>query len=222
VHNVKRILTVSACCFLADVMLAAAEPPSSRPAFWAQPIQLDGAPNLHQISTNLYRSAQPNAQGMKNLKQKGIATVVNLRSFNSDRDEIGNTGLGYQHVYMKAWRPERKEIVRFLQIVTDPKRTPVLVHCQHGADRTGTMCAVYRIAVQGWTKEEAVREMTDGGFGFHEVWQNLPNWIEELDIESIRKDAGIKTGTEPDGAANRSQPVRSETNQASSAAGSRR
>ena len=133
---------------------------------------------------------------MKNLKQMGIETIVNLRSFHSDRDEIGATGLGYEHIYMKAWHPERKEIARFLQIVTNPKRTPVLFHCQHGADRTGTMCALYRIVVEGWTKEEAIREMTDGGFRFHKIWANLPKWIEDRDIDSIRKDAGIKTGTE--------------------------
>jgi protein tyrosine phosphatase (PTP) superfamily phosphohydrolase (DUF442 family) len=191
----KTTLTISIGCMLAGAVLAG-ESLTNRPASWAEPVMLDGVPNLHQVTTNLYRSAQPTAQGMQNLKEKGIATVVNLRSFHSDRDAIRGTGLVYEHIYMKAWHPERKEIVRFLQTVTDPKRAPVLVHCQHGADRTGTMCALYRVAVQGWTKEEAVREMTHGGFGFHEVWQNLPGWIAELDIESIRRDAGIKTGTE--------------------------
>lgn len=160
---------------------------------------LDGVPNLHEVCTNFYRSAQPTAEGMRSLKQKGITTVVNLRSFHSDRDEIGATGLGYEHIYMKTWHPEREDVVRFLRIITDPKRAPVLVHCQHGADRTGTMCALYRIVVQGWTKEEAVREMTEGAFGFHEVWQNLPSWITELDVESIKKDAGINTDTEQQG-----------------------
>ena len=47
-------------------------------------MQLEGVPNFHQVSTNLYRSAQPTAQGMRKLKQRGIATVVNLRSFNSE------------------------------------------------------------------------------------------------------------------------------------------
>ena len=163
---------------------------------WASPIELAEVPNLHKVSDDLYRSAQPTAQGLESLKKKGIKTIVNLRSFHSDRDEIGNTGLGYEHIYMKAWHPERKEVVRFLQIVTDPNRTPVLVHCQHGADRTGTMCALYRVAIQGWTKEEAIQEMTKGDFGFHEIWINLPKWIRDLDIESIKKDAGIKTGTE--------------------------
>ena len=26
-------------------------------------------------------------------------------------------------------------------------------------------------------------------------WKNLPSWIEKLDIESIKKTAGIETGT---------------------------
>lgn len=162
-----------------------------RPAEWARPIALEGVPNLYKVSDGLYRSAQPSAKGMENLKKIGIKTIVNLRSFHSDRDEIGNTGLAYEHIYMKAWHPEEKEIVRFLQIVTGPERTPVLVHCQHGSDRTGTMCAVYRIAVQEWAKKEALREMVDGGYGFHEVWANLKTWINGLDIERIRKEAGI-------------------------------
>ncbi len=194
----KTKLTVCIGCMLAGAVWAG-ESLTDRPASWAQPVVLDGVPNLHQVSTNLYRSAQPTAEGMQNLKKRGVATVVNLRSFHSDRDDIGGTGLAYEHIYMKAWHPERKEIVRFLQIVTDPKRTPVLVHCQHGADRTGTLCAMYRVAVQGWTKEEAIREMTQGGFGFHEVWKNLPSWIADLDIESIRRDAGIKAATEQQG-----------------------
>ncbi len=154
-------------------------------------MKLEGVPNLHRISDNLFRSAQPTSTGMKKLKGIGIETVVNLRSFNSDREEIGLTGLAYEHIYMKAWHPEEKEIIRFLQIVTNPKRTPVLVHCQHGADRTGTMSAIYRIAVQGWTKKEAIREMTGGGFGFHSVWEGLPPWINDLDINAIKKKAGL-------------------------------
>jgi len=192
----KPQLAITTSWLLAGLVVAG-ESSTNRPASWAQPVRLDGVPNLHQVSTNLYRSAQPTAQGMRNLKQNGIATVVNLRSFNSDRDEIKGTGLGYEHIYMKAWHPEQKEVVRFLQIVTDPQRTPVLVHCQHGADRTGTMCAIYRVVVQGWTKEAAIREMAQGGFGFHAVWKNLPTWIEKLDVKSIRRDVAINARAAP-------------------------
>jgi protein tyrosine phosphatase (PTP) superfamily phosphohydrolase (DUF442 family) len=191
--RIKRILALIAC--LVPFNTAQASPSGSeRPVSWAQPIELAGVSNLHRVDEKLYRSAQPTAEGMKNLREMGIETVVNLRSFHSDRDEIGNTGLAYEHIYMKAWHPERKEIVRFLQIATNPKRTPVLVHCLHGADRTGTMCAVYRIVIQGWAKEEALRELTEGGFNFHAVFGNLPEWIRELDVDSIREEIGIKVG----------------------------
>ncbi len=170
-----------------------AEPTSvERPAHWATPIQMEGVPNLYKVSNSLYRSAQPSEKGMKNLKDMGIEKIINLRSFHSDRDEIGETSLDYEHLYMKAWHPEEKEVVRFLQIVTDQKRTPVLVHCMHGADRTGTVCAVYRVAIQGWTKKDAIDEMTQGGYGFHGIWENLIQWINELDIDKVKEDSGIK------------------------------
>jgi protein tyrosine/serine phosphatase len=133
---------------------------------------------------------------MQNLKKMGIKTVINLRSFHSDRDELKGTGLAYEHLFMKAWHPEREEAERFLQIVTDPARTPVLVHCQHGADRTGTLCAIYRIAVQDWPKEEAIREMTDGGFGFHEIWSNLPEWIDQWKSTPSSPQAGSTNSPE--------------------------
>lgn len=171
--------------------------PQARPAGWAQPIKLAGVPNLHKVSPDLYRSAQPTAEGMQNLKALGIKTILNLRAFHSDRDEIGQTDLKYEHIPVKSWNPEEEHVVAFLRIVTDPKMTPVLVHCQHGADRTGTMCAVYRIAVQGWTKEQALREMTEGGFGFHSVWQNLVRFVEQIDVEKVQQQAGIKRPSKP-------------------------
>ena len=158
---------------------------------WAAPIEKPGLPNFHKLSDDLYRSAQPTAEGMQELKKMGVKTVVNLRSFHSDRDEIGETGLGYEHIYMKSWNAEDEEVVRFLQIVSDPGRTPVLVHCKRGADRTGAMCAIYRIAVQGWDTEEAIKEMKEGGFGFHKIHVNLPKYIRGLDIEDMKRRAGL-------------------------------
>ncbi|MCX5638454.1 MAG: dual specificity protein phosphatase family protein [Planctomycetota bacterium] len=154
---------------------------------WAERLELPGVPNLHRVSEDLYRGAQPTAEGMQQLEKLGIKTVINLRAFHSDRDETTGTNLSYEHINMTTWHPEDDEVIRFLQIVTDKSRTPVFVHCQRGADRTGTMCAIYRIAVQGWSKSEAVEEMTKGGFGFYEGWQNLVDYIQNLDIEQIKR-----------------------------------
>lgn len=187
-----RIL-ISLCVLLACASQAPAQLSTNRPETWAQPLRVEGVPNLHIVSTNLYRSAQPNRMGMQNLEKLGVKTVINLRSFSSDRSELKGTKLQRAHIYMKAWHPEHKEVLEFLRIATDTNRTPVLVHCQHGADRTGTMCAVYRMVVQGWTKEEALREMQTGSFGYHAIWKNLPPWISKLDVESIRTELGIQT-----------------------------
>ena len=192
----RGAVIAAASVFLLTGVGCASPPTANRPETWAQPVKLEGVQNLYRVSGELYRGDQPSPQGMQNLKQLGLKTIINLRSFHSDRDEIGETGLAYEHIYMKAWHPEEEDVVRFLKIVTDPQRAPVLVHCQHGSDRTGTMIAVYRIAVQGWSKAEAIREMTEGGFGFHPIWGNLPKWIQKLDIDRIKKQAGIKSLTE--------------------------
>ncbi len=158
---------------------------------WAEPLELPGLPNLHKVSENLYRGAQPTAEGMKQLEKMGIKTVVNLRSGHSDRDEIKDTGLSYEHINMTTWNPKTEDVVRFLQIVTDSSRTPVFVHCKHGADRTGTVCAIYRIVLEGWSKDEAIEEMTKGGFGFHSIWNNLVDYIRESDIKEMASSAGF-------------------------------
>jgi protein tyrosine phosphatase (PTP) superfamily phosphohydrolase (DUF442 family) len=171
----------------------AGKEPDHRPDAWAKPIAISGLPNLHKVSDALYRSAQPEKSGMDNLKHLGVKTIVCLRAFHSDKDIIEGKGFNYESISMKTWHPEKEDVVKFLKIVTDPTKTPVLVHCQHGADRTGTMCAIYRVAVEGWTKEAAIKEMTEGGYNFHSVWVNLPPWIRDLDITDIKKQAGISS-----------------------------
>ena len=176
---------------------AADEPAAARPADWAQPVKLEGLPNLHQVSKTLYRCAQPEDKSAKSINSLGIRTVVNLRAFHSDEDELEGVTAKQVHIKMKTWHAEHENMVKFLKIAIDPKQAPVLVHCQHGADRTGTMCAVYRIVIQGWSKREAIREMTEGGYGFHAVWMNLTHWIRDLDVDAVKKAAGIKADTVP-------------------------
>jgi protein tyrosine/serine phosphatase len=129
---------------------------------------------------------------MKQLEKLGIKTVVNLRSSHSDSDELDGTGLAYEHIKMTTWNVRTDDVTRFLQIVTDSNRTPVFVHCQYGADRTGTMCAIYRIAIESWSKDEAIEEMTKGGYGFHSIWMNLVDYIRKLDTNEIQSLTGIK------------------------------
>ena len=158
---------------------------------WAERIELSGIPNLHKVSEDLYRGAQPSTDGMRQLEKLGIKTVINLRFILSDRNRIENTGLDYEHINMTTWNPHTKDVVRFIQIVTDNDRTPVFVHCQHGIDRTGVLCAVYRVVVEGWNKHEAIEEMTKGSFAVRTVQKNLVDYVRKLNVEEIKCKAGL-------------------------------
>lgn len=165
---------------------------ASRQRTWATPLKKPGLPNFFKVNNELYRGAQPSPQGMQELKKMGIKTVINLRAFHSDQEKIGTTGLTGERIPMETWEPAEEEVIRFLKIAADNTKKPVFVHCQHGADRTGLMCAMYRIIVSNWTKEEAIAEMTNGGFGFHKLWNNIIKFIQDSDIETIKRKSGSK------------------------------
>jgi protein tyrosine phosphatase (PTP) superfamily phosphohydrolase (DUF442 family) len=188
-------LTLALAALVADADQPRSEDTApERPASWAVPItDQPGLSNLFKVSDELYRGAQPDDVGFASLNQLGIRSVVNLRTFHSDRSECKENGLNYFHISVQAWAGEDEEVVELLKVVADPENQPVFVHCMHGADRTGVMSAVYRIVIQGWSKEDAIKEMTEGGYGFHSVWQNLINYVEELDVDRIKAEAGLNS-----------------------------
>ncbi|MHC4780885.1 MAG: fused DSP-PTPase phosphatase/NAD kinase-like protein [Planctomycetota bacterium] len=140
---------------------------------------IPGLPNYARISPVLSRSGQPDAEGFQWLVERGVRTVVNLRGFHSDRDEMKGLGLRYAHIRFHTWHAEDEDIVKFLQVVKDPENQPVHVHCLHGSDRTGTVVAVYRMIEQGWLFEDAASELPR--FGFHAVWANLKRYLKRYE-----------------------------------------
>ncbi len=155
------------------------------------PLELAGCSNLYKVNDRLYRGAQPEAEGFKELEKLGVKTVLNLRLSHSDRKLLEGTDLDYAHIKMQAWDAEYDEVKEALQIITDKSKQPVFVHCQRGADRTGAVVAAWRLVADGWTKEKAIEEMTEGPFGFHKIWRGLPKFIRNLDVEKLREEAGI-------------------------------
>ena len=163
---------------------------------WAAAISVNkGLPNLHRVNPSLYRSAQPTKEGFEflshqpqlNALDQPIKTVLSLRAFHEDTSLLLSSSLlRSEQIRFNTWHPEHEDILKFLRIVTTPALQPVLVHCKHGSDRTGMMIAIYRIVVDGWTKEQAKEEMVQGHFGFHPIWQNLLHFIDDLDVEALR------------------------------------
>jgi protein tyrosine/serine phosphatase len=161
-------------------------------AGWAEPIDHPGLPNFHKINDDLYRGAQPSQQGLNELRALGVMTVVNVRADDRTRPLATQAHLQYEHIPMSAWGVNDEQIIRFLRLFgNDRLHTPVFVHCHHGSDRTGVLCAMYRVAVQGWSKAQAIDEMTQGGMGFHPLCENLARYVRQADVDEIRRAAGL-------------------------------
>jgi hypothetical protein len=73
----------------------------------------------------------------------------------------------------------RTRIPACLAVVT------LLAICTAGAGET---VSAAKARPANWA---APKEMTGGGFGFHEVWANLRPWVKELDIDEIKRKAGL-------------------------------
>jgi protein tyrosine/serine phosphatase len=159
-------------------------------------VEAAGIPNLYRVSGSLYRSAQPTRDGIVGLDEgvrlvagdAPIRAIVSLRTNHTDASLVTDPQtVQLEHISVQSWHLQDEDVVGFLRIATDIAQQPALVHCRRGADRTGVMVAIYRVVVEGWTKADAIDEMTRGGYGFRPVWQNLVRYVEELDVEDMRE-----------------------------------
>ena len=158
---------------------------AKRPEHWAERIHKRGLPNLHRVSKELYRGGQPQKGGLAQLEELGIRTVVNLRTHPADQVLADGTRLDVIDLPWNAHHPPKDEdVASFLRIVST--RGPVFVHCRRGADRTGVMCAMYRIIMQSWTPEEAIDEMVRGGYQFTKSWRHLIDYVRGADVVRIK------------------------------------
>jgi len=173
------------CLFLAACLYSEEAKTAATREALAPRNDVPGLKNYAKVSDTLHRGAQPTAEGFAELQKLGVKTIINLRAFNSDRDELKGLGLQYVHIYCKAWHPEDEDVAKFLQAVRDPKNQPVFVHCQHGSDRTGMMVAIYRMFEQGWSADEAAKELKP--FGFHELWTEIAKYLRTLDKTTIER-----------------------------------
>jgi len=168
-----------------------------RPANWATAVAgVEGLGNLFQVSPELYRSRQPSTGALKNIlaqhpftdRAQPIRTVIALRvEDGGDGAVFGRSDtVHYEWLKFSPFSPKDQDVLTFLRIVTDKPSQPVLVHCAQGSDRTGMMVAIYRIVVQGWSKDDALKEMVEGGYGFHPFFQDLVRYVRQLDVDALK------------------------------------
>jgi protein tyrosine phosphatase (PTP) superfamily phosphohydrolase (DUF442 family) len=122
-----------------------------------------------QVDDQLYRGAQPDADGFRHLQAMGIRTVVSFRNDDSERELVESLGMRFVQIPV-TFRPfgwgadfKAEHVDQFFQVIDDPTAGPIFFHCKRGADRTGSIAAIYRIARQGWDADAAYDEARDRG-----------------------------------------------------------
>jgi len=179
----KRSLAALALLFILSFPLFAQTPApasasTSVPAFpqpaHGEKLRIAGIHNAGKITNTFYRGAQPNEMGLSELKLLGITTIVDLRG--EDREKIlwerqhaESLGMRLVNIPVSGWSPPTDEqVVQFLSLFRDNPGQKIFVHCHFGDDRTGVFTAVYRVAIDKWPANQAMKEMYF--FGFNGFW----------------------------------------------------
>jgi len=147
--------------------------PSVMSSAYGEKLKIHGVPNPGKVNEGLYRGAQPNEQGLAELKKLGITTIVDLRAEDRgksewERQQADRLGMRFVHIPIAGFAaPTNEEVAQFLSLFRDSQQK-IFVHCLLGEDRTGVFVATYRMSVQKWPVAQAMREMNN--FGFNGFW----------------------------------------------------
>jgi tyrosine-protein phosphatase SIW14 len=161
----RRLGWLSALVVAAGFLAVAAQQVATARAFREEKFALAGVGNFGRMNDRLYRGGQPTSEGFANLRREvGVDTVVRLSlgEEGAAREQAEVESLGMQFVGI-PWStqnaPTSEQVQTFLAVFDSPAHTRVFVHCKAGADRTGVMIAVYRLAIDGWPIDRALDEM---------------------------------------------------------------
>ena len=141
---------------------------------YGEKLHIPAIPNSGKINDHLYRGAQPRPQGLAELKKLGITTIVDLRG--EDRERIlwerrqaESLGMRFVNIPVSGWAPPSNEqVLQFLSYLREDPNQKIFVHCRYGDDRTGVFIATYRMAIEKWPADQALKEMYF--FGFNGFW----------------------------------------------------
>jgi tyrosine-protein phosphatase SIW14 len=119
--------------------------------------------NFQEVEASLYRGAQPTDEGFRELAKLGVHTVVDLRGSGGRSSKeariVAELGMQYVNVPLDGFKaPTPEQVSKLLGILENQSGGPVFVHCRRGADRTGTILALYRIEHDHWGNEKALGE----------------------------------------------------------------
>ncbi len=125
--------------------------------------------NFHPITPGeAYRSGQPDEHMLAQYKEQyNIKSVLNLRGshpgeswYEEEMAASAKLNLVHYDVGLSASHELTKDDVRQLIDVFRTAPRPILIHCQAGADRSGLVAAMWKVAVNKIPKAEAKKELS--------------------------------------------------------------
>lgn len=133
-----------------------------------------GLHNFHQVNEHIYRGAQPSREGFHSLASLGVKTVIDLRNSGGnsaeERKVVEANGMHYVSMPLDGFMaPSTVQVSKLLALLNDQSAGPLFVHCRRGADRTGTIVALYRITHDHWDNRKALDEAAADGMSGAEV-----------------------------------------------------
>ncbi len=177
-------ICLSLVAFFNVSLVMADDAAPARPAEWAQSVEAKY--NLYQMSPTLYRSALPDSGAVPLLEKLKVGTVINFLP-ESDKSWLSTPGINQVQLPYRTNHVDDAQVLTALRAIqTAEAKGPVLMHCKHGSDRTGLMAAMYRVVVQGWSKEDALNEMTQGGFGDSTHFKDGVRYMMQADVDKLR------------------------------------
>lgn len=123
--------------------------------------------NLHQISSEMWRSNQPSPRQIQaHVQARGIRTLVNLRGVSTkgyyllEKETCDQLGIALVDYQVFSRDTPTREAVLGVRTLFDELAYPALMHCKSGADRAGLMSALYMIARRGASVETAKAQLS--------------------------------------------------------------
>jgi protein-tyrosine phosphatase len=133
--------------------------------------KIEDLPNFHSVHPFLYRGGEPTKKGMKQLQEKGVKTVIDLRaksaSTNAEEAIAHELGMRYINLPMSDKAPTEAQLTTYMKTVDEAKsnNAPVFLHCAHGSDRTGCLVGIWRVSRDDYSYNDAYKEMRKYWFG---------------------------------------------------------
>lgn len=153
---------------------------------YAKKLELETLSNCYQVSPDFYRSAQISGKSSKELQELGVHSVLNLRRWFNDNQELKSTEIAALHLPILTKKMDEADVLEALKLI-DKAEKPVLVHCLHGSDRTGVIVAAYRMVFENWEKSAAIDEFIQPRFGYHaDLFPELLQLLKDLDVTELK------------------------------------